>query len=293
MAFPVEALFTPQQLQGSAKYALGVRLGNWREDDELEALRMKDFLKAKSEGGLYLLQQQAKRDTQLAPAALSPAAAHVSLGATVALRSACCGGALSVALGQLFTGETDRHQVFADAGAVGATARCALTLGAYAPSAASPDDGTLRYGQKLTLAFSPALGARGYLASSRPALVHLGTQLLAKQDVYMLELAEGAAVPYEAAWMVEPADVGARLGSQGQPVPVDAMVCLVHCATHQRLAATHYQQKTDFGLENAVCAHTFVEHKSVRKMHRERTGLPFSSREHTAENEWSFQFGEI
>ena len=74
MAFPVEALFTPQQLQGSAKYALGVRLGNWREDDELEALRMKDFLKAKSEGGLYLLQQQAKRDTQLAPAALSPSA---------------------------------------------------------------------------------------------------------------------------------------------------------------------------------------------------------------------------
>ena len=129
--------------------------------------------------------------------------------------------------------------------------------------------------------------------ASRPALVHLGTQLIAKQDVYMLELAEGAAVPYEAAWMVEPADVGARLGSQGQPVPVDAMVCLVHCATHQRLAATHYQQKTDFGLENAVCAHTFVEHKSVRKMHRERTGLPFSSREHTAENEWSFQFGEI
>ena len=109
----------------------------------------------------------------------------------------------------------------------------------------------------------------------------------------MLELADDAAVPYEAAWMVEPADVGARLGSQGQPVPVDAMVCLVHCATHQRLAATHYQQKTDFGLENAVCAHTFVEHKSVRKMHRERTGLPFSSREHTAENEWSFQFGEI
>ena len=53
------------------------------------------------------------------------------------------------------------------------------------------------------------------------------------------------------------------------------------------------EQKTDFGLENAVCAHTFVEHKSVRKMHRERTGLPFSSREHTAENEWSFQFGEI
>ena len=52
-------------------------------------------------------------------------------------------------------------------------------------------------------------------------------------------------------------------------------------------------RSTEERLENAVCAHTFVEHKSVRKMHRERTGLPFSSREHTAENEWSFQFGEI
>ena len=289
MAFPVEALFTPQQLQGSAKYSNGVRLGNWREDDELEALRMKDFLKAKSEGGLYLLATQSKRDVQLQPAALTPSSSHVALGATVALRSACCGGALSVAQGQLFTGETDRHQVFANGGAVEATARCALTLASYSGDPAS--EAPLRYGEKLTLQFSPALGVRGYLASSRPALVHLGTQLLAKQDVYMLELADDAAVPYEAAWMVEPADVGARLGSQGQPVPADAAVCLVHCATHQRLAATHFQAATDFGMENAVCAHTFVEHKSVRKMHRERTGLPFTSREHTAENEWSFQFG--
>ena len=48
-ATPVGHLYTPQQLMGSVKYGSGVLLGNWREDDALDDMRMADYIELKEE----------------------------------------------------------------------------------------------------------------------------------------------------------------------------------------------------------------------------------------------------
>jgi hypothetical protein len=73
MTWPVGFLFTPQQLQGSVKYSSGVRLGNWREDDALDDLRLMDYVAAKESGELVLTAQREMRKPQIAPRTLSTA----------------------------------------------------------------------------------------------------------------------------------------------------------------------------------------------------------------------------
>jgi len=52
--------FTPQQLTGGARFSKQVRIGNWSEDQELEELRLKDYLKKKECGQLLVNARQAK-----------------------------------------------------------------------------------------------------------------------------------------------------------------------------------------------------------------------------------------
>ena len=73
MTWPVGFLFTPQQLQGSVKYSSGVRLGNWREDDALDDLRLMDYVEAKERGQLVMTAKREMRAPQIAPRTLSTA----------------------------------------------------------------------------------------------------------------------------------------------------------------------------------------------------------------------------
>ena len=73
MTWPVGFLFTPQQLQGSVKYSSGVRLGNWREDDALDDLRLMDYVEAKERGSLTLTAKREMRTPQIAQRTLSTA----------------------------------------------------------------------------------------------------------------------------------------------------------------------------------------------------------------------------
>lgn len=73
MTWPVGFLFTPQQLQGSMKYSSGVRLGNWREDDALDDLRLMDYVHARENGNLALTAKREMRAPQIAPRTLSTA----------------------------------------------------------------------------------------------------------------------------------------------------------------------------------------------------------------------------
>tara|TARA_B100000795_G_scaffold199157_1_gene152991 strand:- start:509 stop:811 length:303 start_codon:yes stop_codon:yes gene_type:complete len=73
MTWPVGFLFTPQQLQGSVKYSSGVRLGNWREDDALDDLRLMDYVEAKERGSLTLTMKREMRAPQITPRTLSTA----------------------------------------------------------------------------------------------------------------------------------------------------------------------------------------------------------------------------
>ena len=90
--------FTPQQLTGGARYGKRCRIGNWSEDQELEELKLKDYLKKKEYGELLVNERQRKLDASLKPAELSAKSEDNSLkfGSTIMLASHKTEGFLAV-----------------------------------------------------------------------------------------------------------------------------------------------------------------------------------------------------
>ena len=148
----------------------------------------------------------------------------------------------------------------------------------------------ITYGQKVCLGFSEQLGARGFLGSMPPGRTQLTTQLINKAEVFMQVVPDGKRPPYACAWTILPEAVDDRIIAQGAPVAAGAPFVLVHCNSSKRLAGVHISLQTDFGLECAVCAHTYVQTSKVNKMMRETMGKPTSSlisQSETTENMWT------
>ena len=52
--------FTPQQLVGGGRFSQQVKIGNWSEDMEMDALKLKDYLTLKEHGELLVNAKQKK-----------------------------------------------------------------------------------------------------------------------------------------------------------------------------------------------------------------------------------------
>lgn len=291
---PVGYLYTPQQLAGSLRYGSGVRLGNWREDDEIDDKRMADYIASKEAGDLAVLKKSATLGPQLAPVALStaPADGIMRFGDTVLVQSKCNDGTLAVSLGQtLVCDDAKLFGVFACPPTAGPVARNAITFASYDGIAPGQP---IVYGQKVLLEFSDALAVKGFLCSFRSGRTQLSTQLIAKQEVFMhgVDVADGSGFsqtssPYDCAWTIHPTSIDDRIIAQGTPVAAGEPFVLVHCMTNKRLASIGISLPTDFGQEGAVCAHTYHDTGKVNKLMRETMGRPTNnliSREETSEN---------
>jgi len=294
MTTPVGFLYTPQQLAGSVRYNSGVLLGNWREDDALNEMRMANHIDYKESGSLTLMKKQSKIAPQVQPEALTsaPSDGFLRLGDTVLLQSAFTQGTLAVSLGQRLTAADaidadDMYATFA-CPATGAYARNAIKFVSYEHGEAEATE-PVRYGQKVVLEFSSNLGVRGYLGSMGSGRSQLSTQLINKQEVFVQAIRGDKRPPYGCAWEIQPVDVDGRIPSQDTPVLAGAPFVLTHCFTNKRLASVSVSLPTDFGHEYGVCAHTYVETGKVNKMMRETIGRPthnLISRTETSENHW-------
>jgi hypothetical protein len=293
---PVGFLYTPQQLAGSVRYRSGVLLGNWREDDALDEMRMMDYIESKETGQLTLLKKQSKLSPQLAtvPLTAPPADGVLHYGDVVLLQSMCTDGTLAVSLGQrLFQADNPEADAMYAAFASplkGALARNAVKFVSYDGEGAIGQP--VLYGQKVCLEFSSELGVTGYLSSMRSGRVQLATQLINKQEVYM-QVPQSDKIPYDCAWTLLPGPMDERIISQGTPVVAGAPLLLTHCFTNKRLASVHVPLPTDFGTEFGVCAHTYTETGKVNKLMRESMGRPTNNlitRAETDENFWSILY---
>jgi len=293
---PVGFLYTPQQLAGSVRYGSGVLLGNWREDDALDEMRMMDYIESKEAGSLTLLKKQTKLAPQLVPVKLTepPADGMLHFGDCVLLQSMCNEGTLAVSLGQRLyqadNPEADAMYATYSCPIKGSFSRNSIKFVSY-DGAGAPGAPVL-YGQKVCIEFSSELGVRGYLGSMRSGRVQLATQLINKQEIFMQAISREKP-PYDCAWEVLPENVDDRIISQGTPVIAGAPLVLTHCFTNKRLAGVHVPLATDFGQEFGVCAHTYTETGKVNKLMRESKGRPTNnliSRSETTENLWSILY---
>jgi len=289
MTWPVGFLFTPQQLQGSVKYSSGVRLGNWREDDALDDMRLMDYVQAKEEGSLTLAKKKVKLAPQIAPRTLSSMGpdGFVLSGDVIQLSPTFVNGVVAVSMGQTLKElEGEMHPVTASA-STAPMGRNTLRIMGMGVAEGEP----IVYGQDVC--FVCDAGGLGLIASARPATSHLGSQMIAKQDVFLLMASPDTPPPYDCAWKIQPVDVDMRLSVQGSPVGAADEVVLVHAFTNKRLAATTTAIMSDQGMEAGMCCHTYAEPRKVNKLLRESRGFPnhnFGTRCETNENVFSFVY---
>ena len=291
---PVGYLYTPQQLAGSLSYGSGVRLGNWREDDEVAKMRMMNYIQKKESMDLVLLKKQAVLGPQLAPAILSapPADSMLKFGDKVMIKSEMNNGCLSVSMGQKLI--SDLGELYTVTGSASTEPRTRNAIEIVSLEGV-PDDQPVCYGMKIALKFSSALGVQGYLGSARAAGVPTATQLIGKQECYMRVVEPGAQVPYECAWTILPQHVDDRIATNGTPVDATVPLLFSHCFTNRRLSCVNIGMPTDFGMECGVCAHTYVETRKVNKLMRETLGRPTNgliSKTETTECLWTLVFHE-
>ena len=290
-------LYTPQQLAGSLKYSSGVLLGNWREDDEIDKMRMMDHIEAKRTSSLTLTKKQERLAPQIAKVPLTPAPADgmMRFGDVVLMQSLCNESTLAVSLGQKLSAadseRTDTMYSTFGCNDKDSMARNAIQLVPY-DSAAAGDNDLIHYGQKVCLKFCALeeQGIRGYLASQRSGRSQLSTQLINKQEVYMVDI-DTPAPSYECVWAIYPESMDDRVISQGTPVVAGAAFTIRHCFTDKALAGVFVRLPSDFGAEFGVCAHTYVETGKVNKLMRETMGRPtmpgLISQSETDENKWT------
>ena len=293
-ATPVGYLYTPQQLMGSVKYGSGVLLGNWREDDALDEMRLAEHGVRKATGSLTLWKQQAATAPMVTPTTLSSAHADgfVHSGDVLMLQSYCNGGCLAVSLGQkLRSLEATMYSCFCGT-STAPVMRNTLTIMSW-----EGGEGPICYGQKLCLAFAAAAGKKGLLASQRSGRSQMSSQIISKQEVYYLELDAEAPTPYmDCAWEIQTVDMDERIISQGKPVPAGAPIILTHCFTNHKLAGLQLMMPSSAvptSKEMAVCCHTFTSTGKVNKLLREQDGKPSTDKichSEAAENVWALKY---
>ena len=273
------------------KFGSGVRLGNWREDDALEEMRMADHIEAKEGGSLTLLKKKARLGPQLAPVTLTaaPSDGTMKIGDVCLLQSYFNNSTLSVCTSMSLPAadaiDPDAmHPTVGSAPDAPPSARNAVKFVSYEGAAAGTP---LCYGQKVCLEFSCA-GEVGYLSSQRSGRSQLATQVINKQEAFM-RVPKGTTIPYDSCWTIEPVECDERIIKQGTPVIAGSPFVIVHCFTLKRLAAVNVGIVTDFGRELGVCVHTYYDTSKVNKMMRETIGRPthgLISRNETEENYW-------
>ena len=269
-------LYTPQQLAGSLKYSSGVLLGNWREDDEIDKMRMMDHIEAKRTESLVLGKKQQRQAPQLmkVPLSKAPEDGIMRFGDVVLMQSLCNESTLAVSLGQKLSAadseRTDTMYSTFGCNDKDSMARNAIQLVPY-DSAAAGDNDLIHYGQKVCLKFCALeeQGIRGYLASQRSGRSQLSTQLINKQEVYMVDI-DTPAPSYECVWAIYPASMDDRVIMNGTRSPV--LRSRSGIASPTRRSRASCSPAVRLGSEFGVCAHTYTETGKVNKLMRESMG---------------------
>jgi hypothetical protein len=284
------ATFTPQQQKGDITFTSTCLLGNWQEDRAALEHRLKDFVAKKDAGALSLAATSARLGERSRPVPLRSAepAGSPCFGDVVLLRSAGNGGVIAISPAERPLGLDGDHRALACAPAeTGACARTVFQLLSY-----EGKSGPICYDDKVVL-----VGAGELFGDATVGFIHtetppLGAQASDQRVTLRVLPADGARVPYSAAFIVLPADLEARLGLGGAPVGADDMFALAHAQSSKRLAGLAEPLRTDFGLERALSARTLRPHGSVHQLTGERLGTRtlsgYGIKPELAENMWTF-----
>ena len=116
-------------------------------------------------------------------------------------------------------------------------------------------DDVVHFGQKIQLMCNPVLlgGQQAFLTSS-PRTPTSYSRYSRNQEVCISNVTGWTTV-----WEVQYLDPQFKMEMEGQAVPTNAPIALVHCGTHQHLASDVIKYKNDFGTEYEMFCKTFSD----------------------------------
>lgn len=256
----MEFLYTRQQMEGFKGYQSKVRIGNWSEDMELEAAKLKEFLMKKERGMLKCSQAEERFAHALQSIALEPKSndGYVHFGDIVMLFNQATDGCLACDPQETLSDET-----FATTSTwyTEPCARNTFVMRRWEGRGDKKDamfdfkDDVVHFGQKIQLMCNPVLirGQEALLTSS--ARTPTSYSRYSRNQEVCVTVAAG----WSTVWEVQYLDPQFKMEMEGQAVPTNAPIALVHCATHQHLASDVIKYKNDFGTEYEMFCKTFSD----------------------------------
>jgi Ca2+-binding EF-hand superfamily protein len=261
-------MFTPQQQQGGPRFSSKTRIGNWLEDEELDQVRFKDYLKRKegSQLAVHLSQQKLSKSlTKVGHSFSYDGGLH--FGDKLMFINKQTKGFLACDVWDKIPNCPDpAFAVTSSASVVSPVARAVFILERVEDRDGYPGDQVF-YGQKLRLRVHPYLSREGLWLSSCPISPQSFARFSRHQEVSVSSLANASST-----WVIEHADSKLRFEAQGSPVPANQPILIKHQATGQWLAADHINYRNDFGNEFEVCSHSFLIPKRTQQLGSEKAG---------------------
>uniref|UniRef100_A0A7S0ERT5 Uncharacterized protein n=2 Tax=Hanusia phi TaxID=3032 RepID=A0A7S0ERT5_9CRYP len=270
----MEFLYTRQQMEGYKGYNARVKIGNWSEDMELEAARLKNFLLKKDRGELKSTQAEQRFAHALQPVELKPKTndGYVHFGDIMMLFNQATDGCLACDPQESLSDES-----FATT-STWYTEPCARNTfeikrwegrGDKKDAMFDFQDDIVHFGQKVQIKCNPLItGGESAFLTSYPKTPTSYSRYTRNQEVAM-SLNGG----WSSVWEIQYLDPQFKMEMEGQAVPTNAPLAILHCATHQHLASNVVKYRNDFGTEYEMFCKTFNDIMKGQLGTRERTML--------------------
>mmetsp|Transcript_125932 Transcript_125932/g.352612 ORF Transcript_125932/g.352612 Transcript_125932/m.352612 type:complete len:290 (+) Transcript_125932:90-959(+) len=280
--------FTPQQLTGGPKFHHQTRIGNWSEDQELEELRLKDFLAQKESGQLKVTAKQRQLEECLQPAELSDSPdGYLRWGQSVMMLNHQAKGWLSVNPYDEVT-KTSEAFIMTTSAMSNPTVRNVFILDRVDDQDGYDDD-VIHYGQLVRFVVPP-FGSK----MRRATFLHseMVTALAAAKFSRHQEVTGLAEPSGETKWQILYPDVTVRLEMEGEPVPAGSPFVLRHVQTGSFLASDEIPYTNIFGCENEVHCFAYLSLNKTQNLVGEKKGeltgeVPL--RKHGLPNIWTIR----
>jgi len=262
-----------------------VKIGNWSEDQELNSLRMQEYHKRKETGGLLVhsVQRHVKKSLQEVELTHSKDGL-IRLGDSVMLYSVETEGVLSVDMASRIASSDEGYNVSSATNTHAHVARNVFILEGYGSGFAKGD--ILKLGQPFRLRVHTSLSAKPVYLHSQPMSTASSSKVSRKQEVAVCAIDS-----YDTVWCAQFKNFENRYEMEGQPVPANAEIVLIHAATRQALSSEKKMIFNDFGKEYEVCGFTQVNTGKKQCLYAEQLGTTTGEITAKAEkpaNWWAF-----
>lgn len=251
------------------RYSLGVRTGNWSEDQMLyEEVRNK-YAHMKNEGSLSYqrVQDHVAVSMQEVPVSKSPDGS-VRYGDAVMLYNLAVGGVLSVDLLERLAIQEEGYAVSTSFLAHGHVARNVFVVEPVEDRRSGQAGSVLCLGQPFRLRVCPQLSERALYLFSQPVQPGIHARVRKSQQLVGLV----GSLSQDTVWEVQHKHQEQRFEMEGHPVPANAHVIITHKPTGQGLFSDQTVYDNEFGRECEVSGHSALPLAKRQIMEGEFTG---------------------